>query len=45
MELKKSVIIIGGGWTRIGVAGSLVYYEFDDYLLLEQSDSIGAFWK
>ena len=26
-------------------SGSLAYYGFDDYLLLEQSDSIGGFWK
>ncbi|CAF1362088.1 unnamed protein product [Adineta steineri] len=45
MALKKSVVIIGGGWSGIGVAGSLAYNNFDDYILLEQTDSIGGFWK
>ena len=45
MEIKKSVIIIGGGWSGIGVAGSLAYNKFGDYLLLEQTDCLGGFWK
>ncbi|CAF1258828.1 unnamed protein product [Rotaria sp. Silwood1] len=45
MEFKKSVIIIGGGWSGIGVAGSFAYNNFDDYILLEQTDCIGGFWK
>lgn len=45
MEFKKSVIIIGGGWSGIGVAGSLAYKNFNDYILLEQTDCFGGFWK
>ena len=45
MEFKKSVIIIGGGWSGIGVAGSLAYHNFDNYILLEQANGFGGFWK
>lgn len=45
MEFKKTVIIIGGGWSGIGVAGSLAYHNFDDYILLEQTDCVGGFLK
>ncbi|CAF3335899.1 unnamed protein product [Rotaria socialis] len=45
MELKKFVVIIGGGWSGIGVAESLAYNSFDDYVLLEQTDCFGGFWK
>lgn len=45
MESKKAVIIIGGGWSGIGVAGSLAFYNFDDYMLLEQTECLGGFWK
>lgn len=45
MVIKKLVVIIGGGWSGVGVAGSLSHYNIDDYLLLEQNDCFGGFWK
>ncbi len=43
--IKKSVIIIGAGWSGVGVAGSLAFHGVDDYLILEQKECYGGFWK
>ena len=42
---KKSVIIIGAGWSGIGVAGALAFNNFEDYMILEQTECFGGFWK
>ena len=43
--MEKEVVIIGGGWSGIGVAGCLSHNNFDDYTLLEQTECFGGFWK
>jgi thioredoxin reductase len=44
-SIHKSIIIIGAGWSGVGVAGSLASHNIDDYIILEQKESFGGFWR
>ncbi len=44
-KLDHEIIIIGAGFSGIGVAIELQRLGFDDFTILEKADGVGGTWR
>ena len=45
MVKHYSCVVVGGGWSGIGVGSSLKANNVNDYIILEKGNCIGYFWS